>query len=295
MAKAEHVVKGKVAILSGTVKAVSPEGVVRVLTVNSLIYADDKIITGPDGSVSIVFDSAPPTQLDLGRMSEVQITEDVYGGGHVSPAAAADAAAEQEAIQTALLQGDQPIQLDATAAGGELSSGGGHPVFVVTPNWQAVTPESGAETKGITWGGIEETRFDPDLTEPPVIVNVSIDDVTVAEPAENTTSVATFTVTLSEPAAQDVVISFTTADGTAISGGTGVGEQDYGSTSGTVTILAGQTSATIEVTVSGDNVYEITEQYNVNLTGIVSGPATIEDDQGIGTILDNDARRLLDQ
>src|SRR5512138_2032876 len=108
MAKAEHVVKGKVAILSGTVKAISPEGVVRVLTVNSIIYADDKIITGSDGTISIVFDSG--TQLDLGRMSEVQITEDVYGGGHVSPSASADASAEQEAIQTALLQGDQPIQ-----------------------------------------------------------------------------------------------------------------------------------------------------------------------------------------
>ena len=74
---------------------------------------------------------------------------------------ATPAAAEQEAIQSALLQGDQPLQLDATAAGGELSAGGGHPVFVVNPDWQAVTPESGAETRGITWGGFEETRFDP--------------------------------------------------------------------------------------------------------------------------------------
>ncbi|MBC7163283.1 MAG: retention module-containing protein, partial [Immundisolibacter sp.] len=101
------------------------------------------------------------------------------------------------------------------------------------------------------------------------------------------TTTAVFTVTLSEPSDTDVVISFTTADGSAISGGSGVGENDYGATSGTVTILAGQTSATIEVTVYGDVAPENIEQFFVNLTGIVSGNAAFADDQGVGTILDN--------
>ena len=145
-----HQVTGKVAILHGTVKAVSPDGTVRMLKINSPVFADDHIITGDDGSVSIVFDTSHHTQLDLGRMSNVVIDEDVYGVA--SPDVSAEASAEQEAIQKALLAGDQPLVLDATAAGAEANAGGGHPVFVVTPDWVHVTPESGAETRGITWG-----------------------------------------------------------------------------------------------------------------------------------------------
>ena len=52
---AGHQVKGKVAILYGMVKAVSPDGTVRLLKVNSPVFADDRIITGDDGSISIVF------------------------------------------------------------------------------------------------------------------------------------------------------------------------------------------------------------------------------------------------
>ena len=116
------------------------------------------------------------------------------------------------------------------------------------------------------------------------VFNVVGGEVVDNDPA---TTTAVFTVTLSEPSDTDVVISFTTADGSAISGGSGVGENDYGATSGTVTILAGQTSATIEVTVYGDIAPENIEQFFVNLTGIVSGNAAFADNQGVGTILDN--------
>jgi len=142
-----HQMTGKVAILYGTVKAISPDGTVRLLKLNSPVYADDRIITGDDGSVSIVFDTIPATQLDLGRVSDVVIDEDVYG--IVTPGISAEAAAEQKAIQEALLAGDHPIDLPATAAGGEASAGGGHTIFVVNPDWVHVTPESGAETSGI--------------------------------------------------------------------------------------------------------------------------------------------------
>jgi len=152
-----HQVTGKVAILYGNVKAVSPDGTVRMLKVNSPVFADDHIITGDDGSVSIVFNTFPPTQLDLGRVSNVVIDEDVYGG--VSHGVAAEASAEQESIQKALLAGDQPLVLEATAAGAEASSGGDHPVFVVTPNWVHVTPESGADTHGVTFGTLASTNY----------------------------------------------------------------------------------------------------------------------------------------
>ena len=97
---------------------------------------------------------------------------------------------------------------------------------------------------------------------------------------------AEFTVSLSSASDVDVLVDFVTADGTAIFGGSGVAENDYGATSGTVTIPAGSLSATIQVEIFGDNVTEITEQYFVTLSAPVN--ATIADGTGIGTILDND-------
>ena len=62
-------------------------------------------------------------------MSTVVIDEDVYAG--VAPTVVSDAAAEAEQIQQALMAGDQPIELEATAAGGDGGAGGGHPLYVV--------------------------------------------------------------------------------------------------------------------------------------------------------------------
>ena len=142
-----HQVIGKVFIIYGTVKAVSPDGTVRLLAPNSPVFADDKIITESDGSVSIMLDTQPPTQLDLGRMTEMVLDEDVYGG--VAPQAATEATAEAQQIQEALLQGEQPIDLEATAAG-VTSAGGTHPITVFALTGEEVTPGSGAETTGIT-------------------------------------------------------------------------------------------------------------------------------------------------
>ncbi|OUR73295.1 hypothetical protein A9Q78_04005, partial [Methylophaga sp. 41_12_T18] len=97
---------------------------------------------------------------------------------------------------------------------------------------------------------------------------------------------AEFTVSLSSVSTVDVLVDFVTANGTAISGGSGVAENDYGSTSGTVTIPAGSLTATIQVEIFGDDVTEITEQYFVTLGNPVN--ATIADGTGVGTILDND-------
>ncbi|HON58059.1 MAG TPA: VCBS domain-containing protein [Smithella sp.] len=167
-----HLVTGKVAILYGTVKAISPDGTARILKVNSPIFADDHIITGADGSVSIVFNTFPPTQLDLGRVTDVVIDEDIYGA--ISPDVVADATAQQEAIQAILMEGDQPVELDPTAAGVEESAGGGHSIFVVNPDWIHVTPESGAETRGVTWGAAAEKEFaliQEENSPPSIIVN----------------------------------------------------------------------------------------------------------------------------
>jgi uncharacterized repeat protein (TIGR01451 family) len=108
---------------------------------------------------------------------------------------------------------------------------------------------------------------------------ISISDVGLNEGnAGNTPFV--FTVTLSLPSSEPVLINYTTAPGTATSG------TDYLPTSGTLSIPAGSLTGEITVNVVGDTGFEPNETFFVNLTGATG--ATISDNQGQGTILNDD-------
>jgi VCBS repeat-containing protein len=143
---------GKVFILQGTAKAVATDGAVRVLGPNSIIYADERIITESDGAVSIMLDGPPPAQIDLGRMSDVLLNEDVYAGA--TPEVVKDASTDADKIQEALAQGDQPIELDATAAGGGAGAGGSHTLANFALDGSEVSPGSGADTTGAAYGTV---------------------------------------------------------------------------------------------------------------------------------------------
>jgi len=142
---------GKVFILYGKVKAVAQDGTERVLGPNSVIYANERIVTEADGSVSIMLDGPPPAQIDLGRMSDVLLNEDVYAAA--PPEVVKDVAADAEKIQEAL-EGQGEIELDATAAGGAAGTGG-QDVVRFNLDGSEVTPESGAETTGIGFGTVD--------------------------------------------------------------------------------------------------------------------------------------------
>jgi len=109
--------------------------------------------------------------------------------------------------------------------------------------------------------------------------SLSIDDVTVVEGNSGTTN-AVFTVTLSAASGQTVTVNYATADGTATQ------PADYTSTSGTLTFAPGQTTRTITVPVIGETVPEANETFFVNLSGATN--ATISDNQGVGTITNDD-------
>ena len=110
---------------------------------------------------------------------------------------------------------------------------------------------------------------------------VSIDDVWNYEGWSGSSTFYTFTVTLSQPATEDIVLDFSTADGWAQAG------EDYIPTSGQVTIKQGDTTATITVEVLGDDYYEGDESFSVNLS-LVSGTALVQPGGGTGTIGDDD-------
>lgn len=124
--------------------------------------------------------------------------------------------------------------------------------------------------------------FQSSMLEPSSITpaTISINDVTVTEGNTGTVN-ATFTVSLSTAGAQPVTVNYETANGTATAG------SDYVGSFGTVTLAAGSTSQNFSVTVKGDVLDEPNETFFVNLSNSVN--ATIADNQGKGTIVDNDA------
>jgi hypothetical protein len=77
-----------------------------------------------------------------------------------------------------------------------------------------------------------------------------------------------------------VTVNYSTADGTATAG------EDYTATSGTLTFSPGETTNTVFVQIIDDLIYEGDETFSLNLSDPTN--ATISDDQGIGTILNDD-------
>jgi len=109
---ASHAV-GRVAVLYDNAKAISPDGMERLLSVESPIYANDRIVTENNGRVSIVIDDEAHTQIDLGAMSNVIIDEDIFGG--VSPEIITEAAAQVEQIQESFLVEGVDLSILSTA------------------------------------------------------------------------------------------------------------------------------------------------------------------------------------
>jgi hypothetical protein len=124
------------------------------------------------------------------------------------------------------------------------------------------------------------TIVDDDLSS-----QLSVSDVTVVEGDAGTTD-AVFTVYLPIANSNAVTVDYSTADGSAL-----VSDNDYVPASGTLTIPAGQTSATFTIAVNGDQVQELNENFFVNLRNPKF--ATLARAQGTGTILDDDRSPLL--
>lgn len=118
---------------------------------------------------------------------------------------------------------------------------------------------------------------------PPVI---SISNAQVSEG-----EFAIFNIHLDKPAATVITIDFLTKSGTAVSGGSGLlGENDFTSNSGTITILPGQTHVTLKVQILNDAIYEGNESFIVQFSHIEGGNgATLETTQAQATILDNES------
>lgn len=97
----------------------------------------------------------------------------------------------------------------------------------------------------------------------------------------DTTTALTFTVTLSAASGRTVTVDYATSNGTATAG------SDYTAASGTLVFDAGDTTKTVDVTVTGDELDEPNETLTLTLTGAQN--ATISQATATGTIVDDEA------
>jgi hypothetical protein len=131
--------------------------------------------------------------------------------------------------------------------------------------------------------GDNDAYFDALELRPLRTATLVVDDVELYE-GDSGTSDAVFTVTLSCPVEGEVLVSFATADGTAL-----IADNDYLATSGQLVFPEGTTELQVPVPVVGDEVHELHEVFTLDLFDVVSDrPVILADPQGVGTILNDD-------
>jgi hypothetical protein len=113
--------------------------------------------------------------------------------------------------------------------------------------------------------------------------SISISDPVITE-GDSGTQQLVFTVTRVGDNSSDLTLNWFTADGTATAG------SDYTAASGQITFVAGGSNTqTVSIDIKGDTVPEPDKNFYVDLD-LVSGSALMADNEGQGTILDNDTK-----
>ena len=251
----------------------------------------------------------------LGRLVEVERV----GTGKTRTYVYDDAGNRQSVIQTSDF-GTFSVGDAIVTEGGVLSftvtkTGGGvypHDVAYSTSDGSAdagdYTPKSGTLTfdindlsKTVTVNTTPDSTFEIDETltltltsasnngiiADPLGVGTIVDDDTapafsIGDAMATEGSDLVFTVTKAQSTALVHDVSYATADNSATA------PSDYAATSGTLSFAPGETTKTITVPGAQDSAVEGDETFYVNLSSPSNG-ALLGDDQGVGTITDNDA------
>ena len=114
--------------------------------------------------------------------------------------------------------------------------------------------------------------------QPAALPKLSIADAQRVE-GNSGTSTMSFVVTLSQASSKTITVGYTTTNGLA-------GADDFTPAVGTLTFAPGETSKTINVSILGDTLVELNENFVVSLSSPVN--ATLADGNAIGTIENDD-------
>ncbi len=219
------------------------------------------VVEGDTGTASLVF----TVTLEPSWDSEVSVWYADFEAGsatrgtdyrNVAAAELTFAPGETSKSVTVRVNGDGIAELDETV---EIGLG---------------TPMGGAEILKGT--GVGTIRDDDQAT-------LAIDSPRAEEGDAGETSTLTFTVTLDPVSDQRVTVAYADSGGGTATSGT-----DYAAVAGgTLTFAPGDSTKTVTVTVTGDDVGEGNETVGIALSGATGG-ATIGTAVGTGTIVDND-------
>ena len=121
------------------------------------------------------------------------------------------------------------------------------------------------------YGSLGQYTFDLTVSPVPDAVSgpdITASDITLIEGSAGSAD-ATFTVSLSEPSARTVRVSYETVDGTA-----SAADGDYRSVSGVLEFAAGETTKSVVVPVAGDTIGEDDERFVLKLSAARNGVIT---------------------
>ncbi|MDH4560234.1 Calx-beta domain-containing protein [Pseudomonas sp. BN411] len=127
-------------------------------------------------------------------------------------------------------------------------------------------------------GDTETTATIIDNDTPTATPRVSISDFVVDEASRE----AWFAVSLDRAGTNVVTMNYTTQNGTALAG------SDYVAQSGSLAFAVGETVKTIKVGLINDSLAELSERFNLVLSGLTGGATTL-DAVGTATLHENDA------
>ncbi|WP_160115483.1 retention module-containing protein [Marinobacterium lutimaris] len=266
-------VAGMVSFVSGSVVAVGVGGVERVLLAGDPIYADEVVRTGPDGRIEMSMVTGESITLEGGQSWLASSDTFTPADQFDSSAAVADTESfgDLDAIQAAILAGQDPTAVgEATAAGAPGAGAGGGPGgnegadFVVLARTAGeVDPSAGYQTAGIGFS-IEQPAGEELVVLFDAVVLLS--DLTLNEGAE----AGYISATVSEP----------------VSGTPLIITLDNGST---ITIPVGSTTGlSTPFEVQGDDPYIDGESYEVGISSVSGGNFEALDSSDTATVTIND-------
>ena len=162
-----------------------------------------------------------------------------------------------------------PAQFNA-AAGGDYTLFGTSPaidLYTAVPSQSPVpiTTDFNGDPRPYG-GGYDAGAFERQSPLIPIVGTLSVANATLPPVSANTTTDATFTVTLSAPQAAATTVQYATADGTAAAG------KDYTAATGTVTFAPGQTTELVRVAVT-PTVDDVGTTFTLHLTDPTVGIA----------------------
>ena len=251
-----------------------------VVNLTTLVGAPGQI-GDPQGVGTITDDDAPPTL----SVNDVSVTEGNAGTTTAEFTVSLSATSGNAVtFDWATAAGTAAAGVDYVSASGSrtIAAGATSATIGVSVNGDALDEVNETFTVALSnpaGATISDGSGTGTITDDDPAPSLSIGDVSVAEGNAGTTT-ATFTVSLGTASAKTVTFDWATAAGTAAAG------VDYVSATGSRTIAAGATSATIAITVNGDVVDEADEIFTLTLSNPAN--ATIADGSATGTITDDD-------